>query len=160
MPTELDYLLPALRLNLGDTDQDSYRNVEEWLKIALIQSLKELQRWWRIRYTIDESDYSVSRYSESTFVQDAPPTIEVSDEKPIILMASIIIKGGSLEANSWNVGSWRDAEFSVSNIEGSRAKQDSVKRDWEALTAIMKPPTKRAFFTQRQVMYGAEETNI
>ena len=74
-------------------------------------------------------------------------------------MASLMIKGGSLEANSWNVGSWRDAEFSVSNIEGSEAQRDSFLKDWNALTSIMVPPTKKPFNAVRQSIYGAEETN-
>lgn len=158
--TDLDYLIPSLRLHLGDIDPSSYRYVDGWLRVALVQALKELQRWWKIRYTIDESDYSVSRYSSSDFAQDAPPTIETSDEQPIVLMASLIIKGGSLEANSWDAGSWRDAEFSVSNIEGSKAKQTSWMNDWNSLTDIMKPPTKRPFNAIRQVIYGAEERNL
>ena len=58
-------------------------------------------------------------------------------------MASIIIKEGSLEDNSWAVGSWRDAEIGYSNIEGNRSKMGSIQRDWEELTNMLKPPVKR-----------------
>lgn len=156
--TDLDYLLPSLRLHLGDTDSSSYRYLDEWLKVALVDGLKELGRWWANRYFID-SDYDVTRNSDQSYEQNSPPVIETSDEKPIILMASLMVKAGSLEANSWNAGSWRDAEFSVSNIEGAKAKEKSFMNDWNALTAIMKPPTKRPFASVRQAIYGAEELN-
>lgn len=157
--TSLDYLLPYLRLHLGDIDSTSYRYLDEWLRVALVQSVKELQRWWADKYLIDGSTYVVSRNSNWTYDYDSPPVIQHKDEEPIILMASLLIKGGSLEANSWNAGSWRDAEFSVSNIEGSRAKEASFKLDWDKLTEILTPPSKKLTFPFRASIYGAEETN-
>jgi len=157
--TDLDYLIPSLRLHLGDIDSASYRYLDGWLRVALVDGLKELERWWSSRYYINTTTYAVTRNSSSTYVVASPPIIETRDEKPIILMASLMIKSGSLEANSWNTGSWRDAEFSVSNIEGSKSKQASFKSDWEALTSIMKPPTKRPFPAQRDIIWGADENN-
>jgi len=157
--TDLDYLISSLRLHLGDIDSDSYRYVDGWLRVALVDAMKELERWWSSRYYINSTTYVVTRNSDSTYVTASPPIVETRDEKPIILMASLMIKSGSLEANSWSTGSWRDAEFSVSNIEGSKSKQASFKADWEALTAIMKPPTKRPFPAQRDSIYGANENN-
>ena len=58
-------------------------------------------------------------------------------------MSSLIIRTGDLENLSWNVGAWRDAEISYSNIEASRRKDDLIKRDWEELTNILKPPQSR-----------------
>ena len=69
--------------------------------------------------------------------------IENSDERIIILMASIIIKGGSLEENSWNVGSWRDAEIYYSSIESNRAKTVSLRRDMDELKDLITPPTRK-----------------
>jgi hypothetical protein len=58
-------------------------------------------------------------------------------------MASILIKTGELENLSWNLGAWRDAEISYSNIEAGRRKDSSLVRDWKELTSILKPPQKR-----------------
>ncbi len=152
-PTNLDYLIDFLRLHLGDTDSASYRYLDEWLRTALVISVKELQRWWNYRYLLD-SNYNVYRNPNHVFIFAEPPIIQDADEKPIILMASIIIKKGSLENNSWEVGSWRDAEISYSNIEGNRAKLESLRNDWEQLTAILKPPTKRLAQTKKGSLPG------
>lgn len=141
--TDLDFLLDDLRLHLGDIDSSSYRYVDEWLRVALVMSLKTLQRWWNFRYTIDESDYSVDRNPNITFEWPEPPVIQHNDERPIVLMASIIIKEGSLQNNSWNVGSWRDAEIAYSNIQGSRDKELSLKKDVDELESLLLPPKKR-----------------
>lgn len=157
--TDLDYLIPELRYRLGDTDATAYRYLDEWLRVALVSGLKALQRWWRIRYVIDESDYTVSRYAGSTFIFDEPPVIQQQDETPIVIMASILTKSGVLQNNSWSVGSWRDAEIAVSNIESGRIKDSSLARDWAELEMYILPPTKRLTGVVRTSIPGAEEYN-
>lgn len=154
--TDLDYLIPELRLYIGDTDETAYRYLDSWLRVALVSSLKALQRWWRIRYQIDDS-YVVTRYENSTFTVDEPPTIMTNDEIPILLMASIMVKSGVLQNSAWTVGSWRDAEIAVSNIEGGRMKDASLSRDWNNLQMYLKPPTKRLGVGTRDSIPGANE---
>jgi len=139
----IDYLLPTLRLHLGDTDPASYRYIDGWLRVALVSGVKSLQRWWGERYLVDQTTYDVIRGTSYTFIQDNPPIIQDLDERPVILMSSLLVKTGQLEANSWGVGSWKDAEIAVSNIEGSRAKQFGVGMDWDELKMYILPPTKR-----------------
>jgi len=143
VPINLDYLLPDLRLHLGDTDPLTYRYIDGWLRVALVSGVKALQRWWGDRYLVDSTTYAVSRSTDSDFLYVEPNVIQDRDERPLILMASILIKSGQLEANSWNTGSWKDAEIAVSNIEGSRAKQFGIGMDWEELKLYILPPTKR-----------------
>jgi hypothetical protein len=157
--TDLDYLLPELRVRLGDTDETAYRYLDEWLRVSLVSALKALQRWWRIRYQIDETTYVVSRYTGSSFSVDNPPVIQQNDETPIIIMASILTKSGVLQNNSWNTGSWRDAEVAVSNIEGGKMKDSSLVRDWNELQMYILPPTKRLYGVVRSSIPGAEELN-
>ena len=157
--TDLDYLIPSLRWRLGDTDSTNYRYLDEWLRVALVDSLKILQRWWGVRYTIDETTYTVSRYSGSTFQFDEPPVIQSMDENPIVLMAAILTKEGTLESSSWATGSWRDAEYSVSNIEGSRSREGLLGRLWDELLWYVTPPTKRLTGVIRSSIPGAEEYN-
>lgn len=130
MATDLNYLIPRLRLRLGDLNPASYRYLDEWLHAALIASVDALQRWWEDAYQIDENNRIT-------------PDLLRRDVQPIILMASIIVKSGSLENFSWNVGSWRDAEISFSNIEGGRGKQESIKRDWDELNKLLTSPNKK-----------------
>jgi hypothetical protein len=151
--TNLDYLIDSLRLHLGDTNSGSYRYTDEWLRTALIMSVKALQRWWDYKYLVD-TNYDVYRNQHWTYLFPEPPIIEHGDEYPVILMAAIITKEGSLENNSWNVGSWKDAEIAFSNIEGNKAKMESLKNDWDALTDIIKPPTKRLARTTKGSLPG------
>lgn len=159
--TDLDYLISALRLHLGDIDPTSYRYMDEWLRVALISSLKALGRWWSDRYLLDETDYSVTRNTlrANDFDFDEPPVIQQKDERPIILMASIFVKSGSLEKNSWNVGSWKDAEIAVSTIASAGSKEFGYKMDWDELLDIMKKPQKRLWGGYRFEIPGAEEIN-
>jgi hypothetical protein len=155
--TDLDYLIPELRARIGDTDETAYRYLDEWLRVSLVSALKSLQRWWRIRYVIDETTYVVSRYTGSTFLMDEPPVIQQQDETPILIMASILTKSGVLQNSSWTVGSWRDAEIAVSNIESGRLKDSSLARDWAELGMYILPPTKRLTGVVRTEIPGAEE---
>lgn len=157
VPTDLDYLIPELRARLGDTDETAYRYLDEWLRVSLVSALKAMQRWWRIKYVIDETTYTVTRYSGSTFIFDEPPVIQQQDETPILIMASILTKSGVLQNNSWTVGSWRDAEIAVSNIEGSRIKDSSLDRDWKELEYYLLPPTKKLTGVIRTSVPGSEE---
>lgn len=144
--TNLDYLIENVRIHLSDLDSTSYRYTDAWIRTAIVSAVKALQRWWGDKYIINDTTYNVSRNSNfSYFTFDSPPIIEHRDERPIVLMASIFIKSGQLEANSWGVGSWRDAEIAVSNIEGNKAKTFSLKMDWEELKDYLRPPTKRLY---------------
>lgn len=154
--TDLDYLLPELRLKLWDTDPLNYRYLDSWLRVALVLSVKALQRWWRIRYTIDDS-YVVARYTNSTFNIEAPPVIMTQDEEPILLMACILVKSGALQNNSWDIGTWRDAEIYVSNIEGGKLKNASLQMDWDNLLYYLRPPQHRLTPGYRDSMPGANE---
>lgn len=154
----LDYLIPLLRFKLGDIDSTSYRYMDEWLRVALVSSINALQRWWGDRYTIDYDTNDVVRNTDVyTFDYDDPPIIQARDERPVILMASILVKSGQLESNSWNVGSWKDAEIAVSNIEGSKAKEFSLGLDWEELKYYIMPPTKRLATALRIAHPSTEE---
>lgn len=155
--TDLDYLIEELRFRIGDTDSTAYRYLDSWLRVALVSALKALQRWWRIRYLIDSTTYVVTRYSGSSFTQDEPPVIQQSDEVAILAMASILIKSGTLQNSAWTVGSWKDAEIAVSNIESGRIRDASLLRDWNELELYLTPPSKRLVTPSRTSIPGANE---
>ena len=139
----LSYLLPYLRLTLGDTTEASYRYTDVWLQVALDYSVTALSPWWNNRYLTDATSKEVSRNPYNTFSLASPPILEAGDERPIVLMAAIITLEGSLENSAWNIGSWKDAEISFSNIESGRIRNDRLKRLWEELLATLTPPGKR-----------------
>ena len=159
MANNLDYLLPIFRMELGDIDPTAYRYTDAWLRVALLTAVKGLQRWWKDRYLVDDTTQDVYRNSASTFEYAEPPVISTGDEMPLVLMATILVKDGSLEANSWTVATWRDAEYYVSNVEGARLKDASLQRTWDRLLAYMKPPSKRLNAGAREAFdFGADET--
>lgn len=155
--TDLDYLIPELRFRIGDTDDTAYRYLDSWLRVALVSALKALQRWWRVRYTIDETTYTVSRFGSSIFTVEEPPVIQQNDEVVIVSMASILIKSGTLQNSAWTLGSWRDAEIAVSNIEGGRIRDASLMRDWNELQMYLTPPSKKLAVPARESIPGAGE---
>ena len=157
--SNLSYLIPELRIKLWDIDPTQYRYTDEWLDVALVAAIKALQRWWSNKYLVDSTNTVVSRNTTITFVLDEPPVIESSDERVVVLMAGIVIKEGSLENSSWNTSTWRDAEYYVSNIEGGKMREGGIKRDWEELLSIMKPPQKRLSAGAREAFnFGSDET--
>jgi len=154
IPYLLSRLLPELRLHLGDINSATYRYQDDWLLTALLLSVRSLQRWWNFKYLVDFTSQDVYRNPSTTFIQPSPPVIEDADVRPIILMASIIIKEGSLQDSSWNSVAWRDAEISYSNLEGSRAKQELLRSDWEELKTLISPPNKRLAFPRKGSLPG------
>jgi len=150
--TNIDYLIDDLRLHLGDYTVP-YRYLDEWLRTALVASVKSLSKRWQYKYLVD-TDNNVERNSTYTFTFSEPPIIEKGDEWPIILQASIIIKGGALEESAWDVGSWRDAEIAVSNIEGGKMRTTSLQRDMDELDDLLKPASKRLGRTAKGSLPG------
>lgn len=140
--TTVTYLITDLRLHIGDIDPTAYQYLDSWLEVSLLSAVKALQKWWKFRYLVDTTTSEVYRNSAVVFNFSEPPVIETSDERPIILMASIIIKSGTLQNSAWSTASWKDAEISYSNLEASRMRQENIKSDWDELLDILKPPQK------------------
>jgi hypothetical protein len=142
--TNLESLIPFLRLRIGDINVATYRYTDEWLNTALAGSVKTLEQWWNFKYLLD-SDYNIYRNTNCTFLFDETTygIIEPGDDQTIILMAAIIILGGSLENSAWDFGSWKDYEISYSNIESSKARGSTLDRLWNEMLGRLKPPQKR-----------------
>lgn len=157
--SNLSYLIPILRLELGDINPASYRYTDVWLDAALVGAVVALQRWWNNKYLVNSTYTVVSRNPDSTFTLDEPPVIQTSDETPVVLMASYIIQSGNLENSAWNVATWRDAEYYVSNVEGGKIRDANLKRIWDRLLLYMKPPQKRLNAGAREAFnFGSDET--
>lgn len=157
--SNLSYLIPILRLELGDIDPANYRFTDIWLDTALVASIVALQRWWNNKYLVDSTYTIVSRNPDSTFTLVEPPIIQTSDETPVVLMASYIVQTGSLENSAWNVGTWRDAEYYVSNTDGGRLRDANLQRTWDRLLMYMKPPQKKLNAGTREAFnFGSDET--
>jgi hypothetical protein len=152
MSENVSYLLPYLRLKLGDTDPTAYRYLDTWLTLALVASISALSNWWGSKYIVDDTGTVTRNPANSFSVDESEGTIQKSDEWPIIIMAGIVVKEGSLENNAWDIGSWRDSEISYSNIQSGVLKDSSLKRDWQELLYYVKPPMRH--------LMGAKKSRI
>jgi len=140
--TNLDFLIEDLRIHLGDYTSP-YRYTDEMLMTTLVAAVKNLQRWWSRKYLINSDNDAERNPAWEAYAEADPPIIQTHDQRPIVLMASIIIKGGSLENSSWNLGHWKDAEISYSNVAGGKNKKDSYMADKAELEGILTPPSKK-----------------
>ena len=141
--TTLDYLIPYVRLRLGDLDSTNYRYTDDWILTALLGAVEYLGRWWNLRYLIEYTTNEVYRNQSGSFIFPEPPVIQPQDNQIIVLVATLITLEGSLENAAWNFVSWRDNEISYSNLEQSRTKNQNVNRLWEELLSLITPPTKK-----------------
>jgi hypothetical protein len=116
--------------------------MEEWLKTSLVIAAETLMPRWNYKYLLNAFD-DVYRNPNHTFMFPEPPVIQRGDVRPVTLMAAIVVKEGSLENQSWNFASWRDAEIAYSNLEASRSKDRSLDRDFAELNSILPERIKR-----------------
>ncbi|HEC63692.1 MAG TPA: hypothetical protein ENI23_00195 [bacterium] len=139
--TNVNYLIERLRLHLGDFTAP-YRYLNEWLETSLLVAVEALMPRWNYKYILSETN-QVSRNANHVYAFASPPIIQRGDVWPIVVQASIIIKEGSLENQSWNFAAWRDAEIQYSNLEESRSKDASLRRDIALLENMLPERTKR-----------------
>lgn len=134
--TDLDYLIPVLRFQLGDYDTRRYST--EVLRQALIFALKALMGRWGNRYEIDSLG-TVTR-GKASFLYDStsPPIVQIKDEPPIVLQAAILIASGATQDASWQVASWRDDEIQVSNIQADKSRHAMLDKWINMLDAFFK----------------------
>jgi hypothetical protein len=153
MSQNVDYLIPYLRLKLGDINPASYRYLDEWIKTSLLLSIRTLGRRWDNKYVVTDSGIVTRNitYIDWEF-DESSGTIQDKDENPILLQAALIILEGSLENSAWDIGSWRDAEISVSNIEQGRLRDGTIIKMQTELDSILKPPIKRLVRSSRRTL--------
>jgi len=137
--SNLEDLILPLRVQIGDTDAIPTLS-DEMLHVILLESVASLMSRWGDKYYIT-NDKVVKRNSNVTFDWSAPPEIQHKDRRPIVLQASILIKGGVKFSESSGAVSWRDEEISYSNIESARQRSSTLEDDIKELEAIL--PSKK-----------------
>ena len=151
----LGYLLPYLRLRVGDTNPEAYRYLDAWLMTSLQLAMTTLQRYNNFKYLIDSTGVITRNPLSLAFVlPETYGVIEQSDINIIVLLAAIIVLEGSLENSAWNATSWKDYEVAFSNLEQFRTRNETLKRMIEELNSLIKPPVKRLALPQKQSLPG------
>ena len=142
--SNLEYLVDFLRVHIGDTG-GSPTYSDETLHNTLRYAVMSLAARWHSKYYLT-SDGVVIRNPTEIFDFSSPPVIQVPDTRPIILMASIIIKGGNKNSQAGNTISFRDDEISYSNLEASRQTSSSLQDDINELNNLFGKKLARAFY--------------
>jgi hypothetical protein len=144
MTESVEYLIPTLRLRIGDIDSSKYRYMDEWLMIALVASVRSLERYWGSKYVITEGGVVTRNASYANFeFGESEGVIQKKDEHIIVTKAALITLEGSLENSAWAIGSWKDAEISVSNIEAGKLRTETLRNLRAELDSLIKSPMKR-----------------
>ena len=141
---DVSYLLPYLRIKLGDTDSTQYRYLDAWLDTALVMAVKAMQPYWEYRYLVDSNNqvYRNPKFPFWVFLE-SDGVIQQSDEYLIVLMAAIITLEGTLENYSWNMQSWADSEIRFTNLDSGKQKDNNVNRLWTEFMTLVVPPNKK-----------------
>ena len=158
--SDLEYLVPRVRLIVGDLEGQRY--TDEQIQLALISSFIGLQAWWDYKYKYKLLTSGSNYYTITGFIIDrvigeiyyTDDGLDSKDEHAVVIYAAIILLSGYLENNAWNLGAWKDHEISVSNVEGGRALREKLNKLYEELYSLYKPPSKQFGRSKSQGMGG------
>lgn len=145
--SNLEELITPLRIQIGDTVKASEVYEDDILHEILRHAVNALMPRWSNKYYID-NDGVATRNDLWTYKFSSPPEVQRSDHRVIVLQASIMIKSGTQFSSSGDAVSWRDEEFSYSNIESAKQKSSALKNDVDELEGLL-PKKKLA-----QPVYG------
>ena len=157
--SNLDYLIPPVRLHLGDPSGSIFSDTV--ILTGLVFGVKMLQTRWSNRYFIYTSDMHVSGTLINTpngqfdigytpnvndalrnpfipFVSTSPPIIDQNDEPAIVLAAAILVRKSAITSSVSAFSSWSTPDLSVSNIQSGKVLVDMLRNDEEALNELFK----------------------
>ena len=148
--SNLDYLLPVLRLQVGDPAGTVFS--DPLLLTGLVNGVKMLGSRWGSKYLIDNSN-NVYRNTAVTFTYTSPPIVEQQDETAIVLAASVLVRRSALTSSSSAFTNWSTPDLSFSNVQSSRAILELLKSDEEALNLFFKGKLGKAIKQTLAVAY-------
>jgi hypothetical protein len=133
--SNLDYLLPALRLQVGDPNETVFS--ESLLLTGLVNGVKMLGSRWGSKYLID-SNNDVYRNTAVSFTYNSPPVVEQQDEIAIVLAASVLVRRSALTSSASAFTNWSTPDLTFSNVQASKTLLDLLKSDEEQLNMFFK----------------------
>lgn len=166
--TNLDYLMPRLRLKFGDLDGSIYSDTT--MRTALVYGVQDLQRRWSSKYqtysdallvdpqpdtvpagyvyasTVHGYAFvpsglavgSVFRNPFVTFTQYSPPIIQTEDEEAIILAAKLLLRRTQISSSAASFVSWKTEDIAYSNLGSERSLSKILETDQAELDAYFK----------------------
>jgi len=159
--TVISDLITPVRTKVGDRSSP-YRCADEWIESAIQVAHLQLQRYIYNKYLLDATPDIVrnTEYSPWYYTEAEVGVIEPQDESLYITMTAIVLVQGDLEANAWNIGSWKDFEISYSNIAAGKHVDANLNRLWGELEALITPPTKRLVTPRKQSLPGFKDNKF
>lgn len=166
-PTNLDYLMPDTRLQLGDLTGSLFS--DQIVRFGLISAIRYLQRIWNGKYQlyIDKdilnpqpsgvpsgytrinslhgvadipntyTFYSVFRDPYIQFISNAAMIIEPIDEQAIILAAVYLLRKVQITSNVTDFVSWSTEDIKYSNLGSQRGLSQLLESDLLALNTYI-----------------------
>lgn len=148
-PNNVEYLIPDVRLRIGDLDGTRYSNTI--VRSAIVGGIKYLQARWVNRYMVYTDETLVSpqpadvpanyiyattpvgnylipsglvpgdiyRNPTATFADTSAAVIAQIDETPIIAAAVMVLSRTQLASSAASFVNWSDGEYSYSNVSSS-----------------------------------------
>lgn len=151
--TNLDYLITPLRLHIGDLEEP-YTYSDDELRTRLVYAVKALAPRWNYKYLINNDTNYIERNINTVYLFAEPPLLQYSDERAIILQASIDIKNTALYLLSASTVSWKDDEVSYSNKDSMVSYQAGLLRDLEELMGILPAAGKQLVSARKSSLKG------
>lgn len=156
-PCNLDYLIPAVRLRLGDMTTP-YTYTDAVVRTALVNGVTAVGHYWNYRYFIydpqmdrgTEIETSFGRIPKSDGLQayDAlrnptimfnslpPPIIETTDEAPVVCAATILCLRARISSSVSTLVSWQTPDFSYNPSVSTRQVTEQLRQLQEELSAF------------------------
>jgi hypothetical protein len=165
--SNLDYLMPDVRVQFGDLTGDEFSDTI--LRTAMISGVRFLQRKWNGKYQVyldsallspqpatvpigykrinslhGEIDIpstiligSIFRDPYAVFTTTNPPLIESIDEQAIILAAVYILRKAQVSSNAGDFLSWGTEDIRYNNLGAERGLSKLLQQDLDALNAYL-----------------------
>lgn len=167
-PTNLDYLMPDVRLQFGDLDGSIFSDVI--IRSALISAIRFLQRKWNGKYQIfttaallnpqpgfvpfgyvrinslhgvadipaTYTEGSIFRNPYVEFTSTPPPLIDSVDEQAIILAAVYLLRKAHISSNVGEFLSWKTEDIGYNNLGVERGLSKLLENDLTALNDYLR----------------------
>lgn len=171
-PTNVDYLIPTVRMKIGDFDGTRFS--DSIVRTSIITAIKMLQRKWGSRYLVfDQSsldpsteapsgyvaafvlgsvqyipsglmDNDVLRNPSVAFSHGSAPIISQEDEYAVVLAASITMRRAQLTSSAESFQIWSDGEYSFSNASKARSLGSLLESEERELEQLFRSRLKSA----------------
>lgn len=163
-PTNIDYLIPSVRISFGDLDGTTFSDTI--VRTSIINAVSFLQPKWYSKYQVYKTSLNVVPQPEDTpagyiaingynGIQYVPDTIidgdvfrsayieftqvgnlfETADEYAVILAATYILRRIQLTSSLNDFVSWTTEDIRYSNLGSERSISKLLEMDLEALNS-------------------------